>query len=846
MPLRIPRFPLHAAALLLLAAAAHAQYPGVVGTAHREEALRNEKKNYAVAQISKGDAAMVGFDYESAFANFKSALDTLPPGGSASADVRNQALEGFCDAGVKLARQRISEGRYADALLIVEKVLEEQYDPNYDPALSLRSQLLDPAKKDFIDRGTLTPGHVAKVEEIKKLLKEGEGFYATGRYDLALKRCELALNSDKYNIAARQLMVKINLARQQYAEAAYNETRGEMLMQVAKAWELPVRKFSEGPTSIINQPQISMRGTQIISDKLDAIRIPRIDFTDSSIREALDFIKNRAAELDDAETNNEQKGVNIVLKLPPGSSESAYPITLSLTDVPLRTAITYIADAANMKIKVEPYAVVVVPQSENTDVLITKEYKVPPGFIQSIPGAGATSTAGQSVASRSMAKDYLEDQGVAFPEGASANFISSTSRLIVKNTQSNLDLIDALVETASTTRPTQVEIEARFIEITQNNLNEFGFDWLLGQFALAGGSGIYGSGGTMGLGRSIPTQIDPNTGAVDPAINDGYPFNLNGYPIGTSGRPGDPATGGPVTAGNRNGSGAGYGTAINLNALDALLLGAAGAGAAPGVLSVAGVFTNPQFQVVIRALSQKKGVDLVSAPKVTTQSGKTAKIEIIREFRYVDQYDQPTTATSAGNILTPVAPATPNSFATKNTGITLEVEPTVAPDNYTIEMRLEPRIIEFDGFINYGSPIFSPVTVFNPPVPGASISDNVLITDNYINKPVFSTKEVSTQVSLYDSQTVVLGGLMREDVQKVQDKVPIMGDIPFIGRLFRTDVDQHIKRNMIIFVTAGLLDPAGQPIILPEEDEEIISPSDLVGVSEGAIATDALSVPATQ
>jgi general secretion pathway protein D len=69
----------------------------------------------------------------------------------------------------------------------------------------------------------------------------------------------------------------------------------------------------------------------------------------------------------------------------------------------------------------------------------------------------------------------------------------------------------------------------------------------------------------------------------------------------------------------------------------------------------------------------------------------------------------------------------------------------------------------------------------------------VLLTANVINQPVLSTRKVTTSVSVYDGQTVVLGGLMREDVQKVEDKTPIIGDIPLIGRAFRTNVDQHVK-----------------------------------------------------
>jgi general secretion pathway protein D len=399
-----------------------------------------------------------------------------------------------------------------------------------------------------------------------------------------------------------------------------------------------------------------------------------------------------------------------------------------------------------------------------------------------------------------------------------------------------LDFIDGLVEIAVAARPTQVEIEAKFLEVTQNNLNELGFDWLLGQFALAGGSGVYGGGGTMGFGRNINNSSYP-------LINPG-----SGVPVGASS-----STSGPMTAGNRGGAGgSGFDTAIQLNAVDALLLGSP-AGAAPGILSVAGVFTNPQFQVVLRALSQKKGIDLVSAPRVTSKSGQRALIEIIRDFRYPTEFEPPQVSATNGSQFTPVVPNTPAGWETKHTGITLEVEPTIGPDNYTIELVLAPRVIEFEGFINYGNPINATVQMgFDDPLIGA-IGPDILLpsktfeaTPNTMNQPVFSNREVTTQVSIYDGQTVVLGGLMREDVQKVQDKVPILGDIPLAGRLFRSNVDQHIKRNLVMFVTAGLMDPAGQPIIKAEEEDAIVAEPSVAEMIEESIPGDVLSAPLPQ
>ena len=127
-------------------------------------------------------------------------------------------------------------------------------------------------------------------------------------------------------------------------------------------------------------------------------------------------------------------------------------------------------------------------------------------------------------------------------------------------------------------------------------------------------------------------------------------------------------------------------------------------------------------------------------------------------------------------------------------------------------------MVDFDGFINYGSPIQTTSTNF------LGISTVNVITPNVINQPVFDTRKVSTSVSVYDGSTVVLGGLVREDIQKVNDKVPILGDVPIVGRLFRSKIDQNIKRNLIIFVTAHLIDPSGQLITNTDDQEEVVQP----------------------
>lgn len=817
----------------------------VQGNAEREIARREDNVNRANKAIELGDNAMKSMEYDVAVVEYKAACDLLPES-PITHDLRARAVGRFSEASVKLAEQRIAEGRFADAEAAAKQVVDEHYNPTYRPALQLLSHLEDPG---YYNK-TVGPKFYGNVQEVKKLFIEAEGFYDTGRYDLAYKRYEQILNIDPYNIAARKGEEKVNNARENYANQSYNNTRSYMNWQVTQAWDRPVRKYSNGGAVQVISSTSPIKSTAAVQAKLERIIIPKIEFHDATVREAVDFLKQKSRELDTQEPDPARRGVNIVLKLEstPGLGAAAAPaaapaapadqvpgiqpaapaaasaapagssivpseakITLSLTNIPLSEALRYITNLAGLKVKIDPYAVTIVPLSEPTDTLITKEYKVPPGFISTVTSGGATTSlsapsakAGASTAAasqpsvitRETAQIYLAAQGVVFGPGASANYLPQSSRLIVRNTEAQLDLVDQIVEIANSAQPVQVNIEAKFVEIQQQNSKELSFDWAVSAKQMAG-SGVF-----VGGGDNTQTALAP-------------PF-----PAATSLN--------SVTSGNRSGS-----FAIQGNAIDALLAGTPATVAAPGIASIAGVLTNPQFQLIIRGLNQKKGVDLLSAPSVTTKSGQRATIEIIREFRYPTEFQPPQVPQSTNGGSAVVTPTTPTAFETRNTGVTLEVEPVVGPDGQTIDLNLVPQVVEFEGFINYGSPIFSisvpTFSLTNVVVPPAVLQailtpTSLLLTNNVINQPIFSTRKVTTSVTVWDGQTVVLGGLIREDVQKVEDKVPIAGDIPLIGRLFRSAVDQHLKRNLIIFVSARLFNPAGEAVHSEEEKEEEVAP----------------------
>ena len=177
--------------------------------------------------------------------------------------------------------------------------------------------------------------------------------------------------------------------------------------------------------------------------------------------------------------------------------------------------------------------------------------------------------------------------------------------------------------------------------------------------------------------------------------------------------------------------------------------------------------------LVQRELHQTKGVDVLSTPKVVTRSGQRAMIEIVREFKYPTAWKPGAKKEDAWM---------PTAHAAKHTGVTLAVEPSVLRGG-KIGLWVAPQILEFEGFQDLG---------------------------HGRKKPIFSERKVRTNVALKSGQTVILDGGVREEQQVVEDRVPLLGNLPVLGRLFRTSQKQTSKRSLVVFVTPRILPLEGK------------------------------------
>lgn len=808
----------------------------------RLEAARAE----GVSLIQEGINRLKEGRPEEAITMIKEGRAKLPNIPKASDDFK-RASKALSDAHIAVAEVALKEREFDKATLAAKAAAEE--DPTSKIPTRLISQIESekskPPPEPPVAALDKTTEFLERKAQIRRLFREGKILLNSQQFQEAEKRFQQVLLLDRDNEHAHIMINEVYKQRRKVADTMADMRRNERLWQVTDGW-YPIIPGSVKPPEPATDIVISQEAekTAVIRRKLNEIIIPEISIINGVIQDVVLFLRQQSKAHDP-----EKIGINIVMggglpamaptvpetpvDVPVGGEEkpadapapvtdSGRRITVQLNNVPLGDALRFITNLAGLKYVIESSAVLVVPIDYVQPMeMVTRVYLVSgTAFrerVQIAPagGAGGAGGGGGEFSGMGMGgpvaapatidvKAFFESSGVPFPAGATLTFNEQTSRIIVKNTPENLEIFEQVLKIINII-PSQVEIETKFIEISQADLDELGFDWkvghkILGSFDAEGGS---------------PANLFPPGTGVNDANSDS------------------------ITGGLRDS------TIIQANAIEALLAGA-GFGSIGDVrnnlATFRGVLTNPQFEVIVKALSQKRSTDLLSAPRITTISGAQAQIRIVQEFIYPTEFDPPEVVAAGGGTFgggaVGITPSNPSGFRTREIGVLLNVTPQVGADGYTINLTVIPEVSEFLGFINYGGPI------------ALAAGGNVVTAQNDIRQPLFASRNLTTTVVIWDGQTVVLGGLIREDISKIHDKVPFLGDIPIIGRLFQSKVTQRSKRNLLIFVTARLIKPDGQllnppetggifgPVPLPAE-----APSTKPGNGSGQPPTEAPTTP---
>lgn len=757
---------------------------------------RIENARKANELLQQGDISYNSKDYKAAVSQYSQAFKLLP-GGSRNDATKAAAADRYATAATERSRQLAKNGDYEQAKQLLDQVLQTHIAPTHIAAIKLRKQIDDPLRYN----PALDPEHVDKAQQVGILLRKAEGYYNLGQYDQSLATYNQVLIIDSFNKAARRGMEKVESVKSDYYRAARDQTRSELLTRVDQAWETTSHQKVTPPRLPGLDTSLGRVGFSL-RDKLAGIKVDAVNLDNASLAEALDFIRVQSRLGDIPSLGGEKTGINIVLNLGDGESEVAKlvknsRVDLQVRDLPLSKVLDYITDQTHTQWRDDGASVIISPLGSTDETIVSRSFRVPPNFLASASarkddGGGDIFTdnndnQGGLIPQKVSITEFLKSNGISFPEGASASYQAGNNTLLVRNTASNIDMVQQLVDIISDEEPVQVVIKTTIMRISEDKLKALNFDWLISPADF--GQNLFMGGGTVGNGS---------------ALNDMplYPFS---------------GLGSPITSGTRSGS-----TGLHTNSLDTFL--AAGTSAfgsteirSPGILTVTGVYSGFQFQMMMRGLDQSKGTDIVTKPSMVTRSGQRAKFEAIREFIYPTEYEPPElpnsvtptiTETPGGGTLSfnPITPAMPTAFERRDVGVTLEVEPTVGPDKKYIELSLNPELVEFQGFVNYGGPITSSGTdILGNPV-------YTIISDNRILMPVFNVIRLNSQtVTIQDGATIVLGGVMTSRKSTVEDKVPFLGDIPYAGRLFRSEAEQTFNQAVIITVQAELVDPTGTP-----------------------------------
>jgi general secretion pathway protein D len=200
-------------------------------------------------------------------------------------------------------------------------------------------------------------------------------------------------------------------------------------------------------------------------------------------------------------------------------------------------------------------------------------------------------------------------------------------------------------------------------------------------------------------------------------------------------------------------------------------------------------------------ISNPNAVNL-AAPNVTTLSGRRAQIQITDVMDIVKGIN-PLALTPPGIVTTNKNDSALYLTENMSFGTTLDVEPYATKDGFLIYLSVIPKVTSFLG---YDGPTTAVTTYVNGKKQTA-----------YLPHPQFHSSQTTNNIAVWDGQTLVLGGLVHEDVSKYKDKVPLLGDLPYFGRLFRSESTKTIRKSVLVFITPTIIDAAGNRIHTDED-----------------------------
>lgn len=665
-----------------------------------------------------------------------------------------------------VAQDRLEMRDYESAINFYRQALEHKEGDEALKGIQRARKLLDTAASQQLSKIVNTD--LSEEEQVYQMIKQAEEKVVNGQYEEAKTILKQAIKLESEDPRPRRMLRDVIAKQNKVIKSEQELERSQIMLDV-------LRKIS---------PEASEDTEEVGSESTDAPaeaarkamwarlmnKIPAVSLDNNTVSEAVQFLI-------------EEGNIPIVLDAA-GVNDK---ISLDAEGPTILTVIEYICDTANLNYIVTGSAVII---AKGDGQMETRIWTVSPGVVSKASemeteesssdafggifdtdtGSDEDFTAMETEPELVRAlKDYIGTE----VEGSSIFLEPVSGTLVARNTVKNLELIDGYLKNLDESGDqVQVEIQARFVEISDQDLNEISF----------------------GMKLRSPWKVisahnkDGNAVVANPTDFTGA---LRRYSKGT-----------------RNSRYADRLSSV-MN-----MVGVSTVGNNQITDEVLGFFTNaltdPEVGLIFNAIDNKTNADVLSAPSVTTVSGQPrVTIKQITEIMYPEDYTvyKPAiiySSSSQFNLLNPsngpdisAMPgyATVESTLKEDVGIELTVSPIVADDKRTVSMditcktsaEIEPRSVS--------------VYVGN---------ETLGIDAIELDIPRFKFSEVKTQVVVADGETVVLGGMVTETLRKYKDKVPFLGDLPLIGRFFRAEGSYNEKKHLLIFVKTNIITPTGE------------------------------------
>ena len=703
--------------------------------------------------------------------------------------------------------KRIADCYFREAEVAMAKADELSHASDYDEAIKVCRKALEycddaqkkelaeriaiyekrrdnAAERDSVSQERLLPNQKDQEYQIQVLMEQGRKLVHNKEYSRAARKFQEVILINPFNADALQCLAAVNERIKQIGLVKYRTEHRRLIGETEWKNAIPYQSEDEQTaknliTSGEAKPKPQPVGSAL-RKRLAEIKLDRVSLQDVTVADAVDYLRAEAAKKDP-----EKQGINLVF-LRSVKGKKAIAATQQQNEDG-GNAGDNAGDNANaaddagdggqqqnnqqnavaekpdeqISLEVKGKSLLEIIEALCASTNDPKmRYQIDDNAVLISPEnfdlGGLQTKSLQLVLSEDTTDDELKNgmiaEGITFRPGAGVAYFPSLGRVVIKNDSKNLALMEEYLERKSASGSgALIQVQIKLVEIAQDDLDELAFNW---QYSVNTNSTYY----TNGRDYANPMRSGDLTRAtiIQPSSNELLRYYVP-----------DNHTGSSVLSDS----------------------------------TYSFVWANSdgtKISAHMSVLDWADSKDVLASPRITTVPGHTAKIKMVTKRYFPDDWNNIDFDTLAswgdgynGVSITNVSPQ-PDLSKEKELGVVFNIKPELVGTDM-IKMKLDFPITTFaDEWVTYDYRT------------GDDDDD-----DDYISEPVFNERKFNTTVMLHDGETIVFGGMNKDDTTLVNDKIPILGDLPFIGRFFQSKYSKSSKGSLLVFITARLVKPDG-------------------------------------